>query len=150
MAQVDSEAVIQESEDLRRQLKALRDREPPAWLRARPPADEAGIPAGSHPGQTGTTGSAPPAGNTEQRLLRRADALIKMRDIAGARLILERAHAEGSTLAAYRLAQTYDPEMLRAWGIVGMRGDPARAQELYAVAGAGGFGQRDMSAGRQK
>jgi hypothetical protein len=149
-AQVDADALIQESEDLRRQMRSLRDREPPAWLRAHPPVAQPGMPAPPKPEEPGVAGNAPPPGSGEQRLLQRAAALIESRDIAGARLILEKAYAEGSTLAAYRLAQTYDPDMLRAWGIIGIRGDPARAKELYAVAGAGGAGERDTSAGRQK
>jgi len=150
IAQVDADALIQESEDLRRQMRSLRDREPPAWLRAHPPVAQPRMPATPKPEEPGGAGNAPPPGSSEQRLLQRAAALIESRDIAGARLVLEKAYAEGSTLAAYRLAQTYDPDVLRAWGIIGIRGDPARAKELYTVAGAGGAGERDTSAGRQK
>jgi TPR repeat protein len=75
----------------------------------------------------------------EQRLLQRAEALLENRDVSGARLVLERAVALGSARAAYRLAQTYDPRVLDAWGTLGMRGDPARARELYAQAAAGGI-----------
>ncbi len=148
-AQVDADTLIQESEDLRRQMRTLRDQEPPAWLRAPPPVARSGMPTTSKPEEPGVMGKAPPPGSSEQRLLQRAAALIESRDIAGARLVLEKAYAEGSTLAAYRLAQTYDPDMLRAWGIIGIRGDPGRAKELYAVAGARGVGERDTSAGRQ-
>jgi hypothetical protein len=147
-AQADPDALIQESEDLRRQMRSLRGREPPAWLRADPPVAQPRMPMTSKPEEPDVTTKAPPPGSSEQRLLQRAAALIESRDIAGARLVLEKAYAEGSSLAAYRLAQTYDPDMLRAWGIIGIRGDPARARELYAIAGAARPGERGTSVSR--
>jgi hypothetical protein len=91
------------------------------------PAQAAPQPA---PGQT------PPA--SAGRLVARAEALIKSHDISGARLLLERAMAEGSAQAAFLLAQTYDPRALASWGVVGIRPDPGRADQLYARAQAGG------------
>jgi hypothetical protein len=46
--------------------------------------------------------------------------------------------AEGSAQAAFLLAQTYDPRALASWGVVGIRPDPGRADQLYARAQAGG------------
>lgn len=81
---------------------------------------------------------AAPVNPREQRLLERAETLLRNSDISGARLILERAVADGSARAAYRLAQTYDPRELSKWSVLGVRGNPARAQELYEKARSGG------------
>jgi len=89
--------------------------------------------------------SGPSTAPNEQRLIERAESLLKMSDISGARLILDRAMAAGSARAAFLLAQTYDPRVLDEWRVVGIKGDPAKAQELYARAQAGGIreaGQR--------
>jgi hypothetical protein len=66
--------------------------------------------------------------------LERAEALLKDRDISGARLLLERAVQMGSARGAFLLAQTYDPAMLAQWQVRGIGGDAAKAQELYAKA----------------
>jgi TPR repeat protein len=87
----------------------------------------------------------PSTAPNEQRLIDRAEALLKLYDISGARLILDRAVSAGSARAAYLLAQTYDPRVLDEWRVVGIKGDPAKAEELYARAQAGGIreaGQR--------
>lgn len=74
----------------------------------------------------------------EQRLILRAELLLKNADISGARLILESAVASGSTRATYLLAQTYDPRILQdKWNVRGIQGDPAKAQSLYSRAQAG-------------
>jgi hypothetical protein len=68
----------------------------------------------------------------EQRLLDRAEALLRVRDISGARLLLERAGERGSARGVYLLAQTYDPTMLAQWQVRGITGDLEKAQKLYA------------------
>ena len=72
-----------------------------------------------------------------ERLVARAERLIDLRDVGGARLLLERAVSLGHGRSAHLLAQTYDPSMLRAWGIVGMNGDLIKAKELYDRAKTG-------------
>jgi hypothetical protein len=72
-----------------------------------------------------------------ERLVGRAERLIDLRDVGGARLLLERAVSLGHGRSAHLLAQTYDPSMLRAWGIVGMNGDLSKAKELYDRARTG-------------
>ena len=67
----------------------------------------------------------------ERRLIERAAALIKDRDISAARLLLERAAQSGNRVALFTLAQTYDAKMLSEWRVVGVAGDQARAAELY-------------------
>jgi len=71
------------------------------------------------------------------RLVERAERLIDLRDVVGARLLLERAVSLGHGRSAHLLAQTYDPRMLGAWGIVGMNGDLSKAKEFYDRAKTG-------------
>jgi TPR repeat protein len=40
----------------------------------------------------------------------------------------------GSARAAFALAQTYDPEVLAQWQARGIKGDMARARQLYQLA----------------
>lgn len=89
--------------------------------------------------QTGIAPAAPAA--TEDRLVRRADALIQSGDVSGARLLLERSMEAGNAQAAFRLAETFDPNVLSRLGAFGIRPDPARARDLYARALALGIRQ---------
>jgi hypothetical protein len=75
----------------------------------------------------------------EQRLLARANALLRQVDINGARLLLEYALERGSARAAFMLAETYDARVLRSWRALGVSGDLTTARELYARAQAGGI-----------
>src|SRR5882724_767688 len=75
----------------------------------------------------------------EQRLLARANALLRQVDISGARLLLEYALERGSARAAFMLAETYDARVLRSWRALGVSGDLTKARELYARAQAGGI-----------
>jgi hypothetical protein len=74
----------------------------------------------------------PPA--DEDKLLARAHALVLQGNIDGARLWLERAMQTGSARAEFDLAQTYDPHMLSIWNTYGVRGDVAKARDLYSRA----------------
>lgn len=67
-------------------------------------------------------------------LIERAKSLIRLGDISGARLVLERAQQRKVPNATYLLAQTWDPAMLRAWKVRGLRADPDLARSLYAKA----------------
>jgi hypothetical protein len=75
----------------------------------------------------------------EQRLLARANALLRQADISGARLLLEHALERGSARAAFMLAETYDARVLQSWRARGISGDLAKARELYERAQAGGI-----------
>jgi TPR repeat protein len=75
----------------------------------------------------------------EQRLLARANALLRQGDIGGARLLLEHALERGSAQAAFMLAETYDARVLRSWRARGISGDFTKARELYERAQAGGI-----------
>lgn len=67
-------------------------------------------------------------------LVERAKGLIRLGDISGARLLLERAQARNAPDATFLLAQTWDPAMLRSWKVRGLRSDPDLARSLYAKA----------------
>jgi len=75
----------------------------------------------------------------EQRLLARANALLRQADISAARPLLEHALEHGSARAAFMLAETYDARVLQSWQVRGISGDPSKARELYQRAEAGGI-----------
>jgi TPR repeat protein len=75
----------------------------------------------------------------EQRLLARANSLLRQADINGARLLLEHLSERGSARAAFMLAETYDARVLRSWRALGISGDLTKARELYERAQAGGI-----------
>jgi hypothetical protein len=75
----------------------------------------------------------------EQRLLARANTLLRQADISGARPLLEHAVERGSSRAAFMLAETYDARVLQSWQARGISGDPTKARELYERAQAGGI-----------
>ena len=85
----------------------------------------------------------PPASapKAEDRLLVRADELLRKGDVSGARLLLERSLASGNARAAFLLAETFDPNILSRLGAMGIRGDVAKAREFYAHARARGVPQ---------
>ncbi len=57
--------------------------------------------------------------------------LLRSGDVSGARLLLERASMSESGRALFLLAQTYDPIVLTELGLTEVRGDAAKAGELY-------------------
>jgi hypothetical protein len=83
-----------------------------------------------------------------KRLMSRARLLINQGNISAARIVLERAAETGDGRALFVLAETFDPNVLSAWGTLGTLGDAARAQELYAKALAGGVEEARSRLGR--
>lgn len=73
-----------------------------------------------------------------EKLANKATEAIRIGDIAGARLVLERAVSAGDTTALYALAETYDPRVLARLHVRGMKGDPEKARALYEQALARG------------
>lgn len=71
---------------------------------------------------------------TDDRLVDRADELLRRGDVSGARLLLERSLTSGNARAVFLMAETFDPNVLAELRVIGMRGDAAKAQELYARA----------------
>jgi hypothetical protein len=74
-----------------------------------------------------------PAAEVEQ-LIARSGTLVSQGNIAGARLVLERAAAGRSGEALFRLAKTYDPANLAQWRAIGVKPDPDKARDLYRQA----------------
>jgi hypothetical protein len=103
---------------------------------ATPPAEAAATEARSE-----SPGSA--AAPRPDPLVDRAKGLIQRGDISGARLLLERARARHAPEATRLLAQTWDPEKLRAWKVRGLQANPDLARSLYAQAA-----EQDQTDGR--
>jgi hypothetical protein len=64
-------------------------------------------------------------------LLEQATGMLKSGDFEAARLIYVELAAHGSGRAAFLLAQSYDPEVLQAHFLVGMKPDSAKARQWY-------------------
>lgn len=74
----------------------------------------------------------------QDALLSRVTGLLRQGDIGAARAILNRLVREKNAKAAYILAQSYDPQVLRQSKVVGLRGDVPLARNLYEQALRGG------------
>jgi hypothetical protein len=69
-----------------------------------------------------------------EEVLAQAARRIEGGDIAGARDLLSGAEVQSVGQASFALAETYDPNMLAAWGTRGAVADVAKARALYAKA----------------
>jgi hypothetical protein len=69
-----------------------------------------------------------------ERLVKRGEAYLAQGDIAAARLILGRAAEGRDARAAFSLAATYDPAVLKKLHVVGFRPDVAQARAWYEKA----------------
>jgi hypothetical protein len=67
-------------------------------------------------------------------LIAQASRRVENGDVAGAREMLAAAEDGSQGLVSFALAETYDPNMLAAWGTRGVAGDIARARALYRKA----------------
>ncbi len=84
--------------------------------------------------------------NAEQEndLLARAEKLLRHGDFEAARLIYGELAERGSPQAAYRMAQSFDPEVLQRFFIVGIAPDLGQARTWYGRAAAlGAIGARE-------
>ena len=70
-------------------------------------------------------------------LMARGDALMTIGDVVSARSFYDRAFSIGNVRAAWSIARTYDPLVLAALGVQGLRPDPAKALEWYRKAETG-------------
>jgi hypothetical protein len=84
--------------------------------------------------------SAPRASESARRLCAQGLVALAAGDIVGARLYLERAADSGDVRAFMVLGETYDPASLARMGVLGIKGDAARARDYYAKALAAGMG----------
>ena len=69
-----------------------------------------------------------------QAVVQEAARHIGIGDVTGARGLLAGAGTDPDGLLPYTLAETYDPNMLAAWGVRGVTPDIAKAKELYEEA----------------
>jgi TPR repeat protein len=92
-------------------------------------------PSGTPAEKTTPAAPAPPDFAT---LIARGDALLRLSDVAAARLLYARAATLGSARAATALAKTYDPVFLAAARVYGVLPDARQALVWY---------QRAMNAG---
>ena len=79
------------------------------------------------------------APKADDRLLVRGEELLRKGDVSGARLLLEKSLESGHARAAFLLAETFDPNVLSKLGVMGIRGDAAKARDYYAQAQALGI-----------
>ena len=77
----------------------------------------------------------PPDGRGRvDELLAQASRRVESGDVAGAREMLGSAEEAGQGPVSFALAETYDPNMLAAWGARGAVADVAKARALYRKA----------------
>lgn len=80
----------------------------------------------------------PPALSLEREeiaaLYKRGEQLVTQGEIAAARLVFTRAAEAGDARSALALGASYDPEVLRKLGVLGVVGDAALAREWYTKA----------------
>jgi hypothetical protein len=76
-------------------------------------------------------------------LYKRGEQLIQQGDIAAARLMFTRAASVGDARSALALGASYDPDVLRKLGVVGVAADAVLAREWYAKASS--FGSREAA-----
>ena len=91
--------------------------------------------------RAGNEADAPPKtpdAETLAALMTRAKSLLTLGDIAAARLLLERAANAQDATAAFLLAQTYDPAVLRVRDTRSITPDPVMARDWYRKAASFG------------
>lgn len=116
---------------------------PPPVVRTSAPAATAAEPAAGPIRTIGvaTTEERREARDSTGEALKLAQGLVAQGDIAAAREILARVAAEGTPQALLSLAETYDPNVLAAWGVRSAEADAERARHLYTSALAAGIEQ---------
>jgi TPR repeat protein len=67
-------------------------------------------------------------------LLARGRTYLASGDIASARLVFRRASEAGDAQAALALGGTFDPQVLKSLGAIGVAADPAQARGWYLKA----------------
>jgi len=82
---------------------------------------------------------APAASDEARRLCAQGLVALAQGSIASARAYLQRAADAGDARALLALGETYDPVTLARIGVLGLKGDAARARDYYAQALAAGL-----------
>lgn len=115
--------------------------EPPV-MAMQPPPQAAEPPAPVAPPQL-----SPPVRSLDRdeiaALYRRGEQLIQQGDIAAARLMFARAAEVGDARSALALGASYDPDVLKKLGVLGVAADAALAREWYSKASS--FGSREAA-----
>jgi hypothetical protein len=105
-------------------------------------ADHAALHSEVSAAQTETVEAAAPPktldAETLAALTTRATNLLTLGDIAGGRLLLERAASAQDATAAFLLAQTYDPTVLGVRDTRSITADPVKARDWYRKAASFG------------
>jgi hypothetical protein len=118
--------------------------QPPQAQAAEPPAPPA-VP--TPPAPQALPAVSPPAPSLDREeiaaLYQRGEQLIAQGDVAAARLMFGRAAAAGDARSALALGASYDPEVLKKLGVVGVAANAALAREWYSK--ASGFGSREAA-----
>ena len=76
----------------------------------------------------------------QDALMARVEGLLRQGDVGASRAILKRLVRENNAIAAFALAQSYDPQALKRSGFV-VQGDEELARKLYAQALEGGVSE---------
>jgi hypothetical protein len=109
------------------------------------PQAQAAEPPAAPPEPAAPPAFSPPSLDREEiaALYKRGEQLIQQGDIAAARLMFTRAASVGDARSALALGASYDPDVLRKLGVVGVAADAALAREWYAK--ASGYGSREAA-----
>src|SRR5262249_38978172 len=119
---------------------------PPTHVARAPPPRSAPL-ARVAPPPPGAGGPRLPAVETAA-LVARGDAFLAAGDIASARLFFERAADSGDSLAAMRMAVTYDATFLNRAGLRGLGSDPGRVAFWFRRARELGDGKAEVPSAR--
>ena len=109
-------------------------------LQAIPPKAQVAVNQPATRSMTLAADATPRASEGARRLCAQGLIALAAGDIVGARLYLERAADSGDIRAFMVLGETYDPASLARMGVLGIKGDAARARDYYAKALAAGMG----------
>jgi hypothetical protein len=90
------------------------------------------------PGQQQVSPHQVPDADEVGRLVARGEAFFAQGDVAAARVLLERAAEARDPRAALALGATYDPNVLKNMGVVGIKPDPEQAHIWYERAASYG------------
>jgi hypothetical protein len=117
--------------------------QPPQAQAVEPPAPVAPAAAPAQP----ALAFSPPVRTLDREeiaaLYKRGEQFIQQGDIAAARLMFARAAEVGDARSALALGASYDPDVLKKLGVLGVAADAALAREWYSKASS--FGSREAA-----
>jgi hypothetical protein len=126
-------------------VTAMQQQPPQAQAQAVEPSVPSAPPA--VPTSAAPAEQSPPAPTLDREeiaaLYKRGEQLIQQGDIAAARLMFTRAARAGDARSALALGASYDPDVLRKLGVLGVAADAVVAREWYAKASS--FGSREAA-----